>query len=85
MEKQTRGILLLLAGLFLLSTFASGQTLEKPTISLGDALVHPLEETSLPLQLSGLEVEAIVYLRLKFSSVDILKESILEPSRRRRR
>ncbi len=57
--------LLLLAALLLLSTFASGQSLEKPTISLGDALVHPLEETRLPLQLSGLEGEAIVYLELK--------------------
>jgi len=52
------------ASFLLLSTFLSGQSLEKPTISLGDALVHPLEETSLPLQLSGVEGEAIVYLRL---------------------
>ncbi len=57
--------LLLLAALLLLSTFASGQSPEKATISLGDALVHPLEETRLPLQLSGLEEEAIVHLELK--------------------
>ncbi len=65
--------LLLAAGFLLLSTSVTGQGLEKPTISLGDALVHPLEETSLPLQLSGLEGEAIVSLRLKiqFSSVPL--------------
>jgi hypothetical protein len=57
--------LLLLAGFLLLSTFANGQTLEKPTIALGDALVHPLEETRLPVQLSGLEGETIVHLELK--------------------
>jgi hypothetical protein len=60
-----RAFLLLLAGLLLTSTFASGQSLEKPTISLGDALVHPLEETSLPLQLSGVEGETLVHLELK--------------------
>ena len=65
MGKQTREILLLLAGLLLTSASASGQNLEKPTISLGDALVHPLEETSLPLQLSGVEGETLVHLELK--------------------
>ena len=65
MGKQTREILLLLAGLLLTSTFASGQSSEKPTISLGDALVHPLEETSLSLELSGVEGKAIVHLELK--------------------
>ena len=66
-------LLQLAASFLLLSTFLSGQSLEKPTISLGDALVHPLEETSLPLQLSGLEGEAIVSLRLKiqFSAVPL--------------
>ena len=60
-------------GFLVLSTFATGQILEKPTISLGDALVHPLEETRLPVQLSGLEGEAIVHLRLKiqFSAVPL--------------
>ena len=57
--------LLLAAGFLLLSTSVTGQSLEKPTISLGDALVHPLEETRLPLQLSGVEEEAIVHLELK--------------------
>jgi len=57
-------LLQLAASFLLLSTFLSGQSLEKPTISLGEALVHPLEETSLPLQLSGVEGEAMVYLRL---------------------
>ena len=73
MGEQTRGSLLLSAGFLILSTSASGQSLEKPTISLGDALVHPLEETRLPLQLSGLEGEAIVHLRLKiqFSAVPL--------------
>ncbi len=56
---------LLAPALLLLSTFASGQILEQPTISLGDALVHPLEETSLPVQLSGVEGEAVVHLELK--------------------
>ena len=66
-------LLQLAASFFLLSTLLSGQSLEKPTISLGDALVHPLEETSLPLQLSGLEGEAIVSLSLKiqFSAVPL--------------
>lgn len=66
-------LLQLAASFLLLSTLLSGQSLEKPTISLGDALVHPLEETSLPLQLSGLEGEAIVSLRLKiqFSAVPL--------------
>ena len=66
-------ILQLAASFLLLSTLLSGQSLEKPTISLGDASVHPLEETSLPLQLSGLEGEAIVSLRLKiqFSAVPL--------------
>ncbi len=66
-------LLRLAASFLLLSTVLTGQSLEKPTISLGDALVHPLEETSLPLQLSGLEGEAIVYLRLKiqFSAVPL--------------
>ena len=65
--------LLLAAGFLLLSTSVTGQSLEKPTISLGDALVHPLEETSLPLQLSGLERETIVSLRLEiqFSAVPL--------------
>jgi len=73
MGEQTRGSLLLSAGFLILSTFASGQSLEKPTVSLGEALVHPLEETSLPLQLSGLEGEAVVSLRLKiqFSAVPL--------------
>ncbi len=65
MGEHTRGSLLLSAGFLILSTFASGQSLEKPTVSLGEALVHPLEETSLPLQLSGLEENAIVHLELK--------------------
>ncbi len=56
---------LLAPALLLLSTFASGQILEQPTISLGDALVHPLEETSLPVQLSGVEGEAVLHLELK--------------------
>ena len=66
-------LLRLAASFLLLSTFLTGQSLEKPTISLGDALVHPLEETSLPLQLSGLEGEAIVSLSLKiqFSAVPL--------------
>ena len=66
-------LLRLAASFLLLSTFLSGQSLEKPTISLGEALVHPLEETSLPLQLSGLEGEAVVSLRLKiqFSAVPL--------------
>ena len=66
-------LLQLAASFLLLSTFLTGQSLEKPTISLGDALVHPLEETSLPLQLSGLEGEAIVSLSLKiqFSAVPL--------------
>ncbi len=66
-------LLQLATSFLLLSTFLSGQSLEKPTISLGDALVHPLEKTSLPLQLSGLEGEAIVSLRLKiqFSAVPL--------------
>ena len=51
--------------ILILSTFVSGQSLEKPTLSLGDALVHPLEETRLPLQLSGVEGKAIVHLELK--------------------
>ena len=57
----------------LLSTVATGQSLQKPTISLGQALVHPLEEVSLPVQLSGLEGEAILHLRLKieFSAVPL--------------
>jgi len=65
--------LLLAAGFLLLSTFVTGQGLEKPTISLGDVLVHPLEETRLPIQLSGLEGEAIVHLELKiqFSAVPL--------------
>jgi len=59
--------------ILILSTFASGQSLEKPTISLGEALVHPLEETRLPLQLSGLEGKAIVHLelRIQFSAVPL--------------
>jgi len=66
-------LLRLAASFLLLSTVLTGQSLEKPTISLGDALVHPLEETSLPLQLSGLEGEAVVSLRLKiqFSAVPL--------------
>ncbi len=66
-------ILQLAASFLLLSTYLAGQSLEKPTISLGDALVHPLEETSLPLQLSGLQGEPIVHLRLKiqFSAVTL--------------
>ncbi len=36
--------------ILILSTFASGQSLEKPTLFLGEALVHPLEETRLSLQ-----------------------------------
>jgi hypothetical protein len=66
-------LLQLAASFLLLSTFLTGQSLEKPTISLGDALVHPLEETSLPLQLSGLERETIVSLRLEiqFSAVPL--------------
>ena len=66
-------LLQLAASFLLLSTLLSGQSLEKPTISLGDALVHPLEETSLPIHLSGLEGEAIAYLRLKiqFSAVPL--------------
>ncbi|MDA2933208.1 hypothetical protein MYX82_02580, partial [Acidobacteria bacterium AH-259-D05] len=55
----------LAASFLLLSTFVTGQSLEKPMIALGDALVHPLEEVSLPVQLSGLEGEAVVHLRLK--------------------
>ncbi len=68
-----RGYLLLLAALLLISTSDSGQSPEKATISLGDALVHPLEETRLPLRLSGLEGEAIVHLKLKiqFSAVPL--------------
>ncbi len=68
-----RGLLLLSAALLFLSTFASGQDLGKTTISLGEALVHPLEETRLPLKLSGLEGEAIVHLELKiqFSAVPL--------------
>ncbi len=66
-------LLQLAASFLLLSTFLSGQSLRNPTISLGDALVHPLEETSLPLQLSGLEGETIVSLRLEiqFSAVPL--------------
>ena len=66
-------LLQLAASFILLSTFLTGQSLGNPTISLGDALVHPLEETSLPLQLSGLEGETIVSLRLKiqFSAVPL--------------
>ena len=57
----------------LLSTVASGQSLQKPTISLGQALVHPLEEVNLPVRLSGLEGETILHLRLKieFSAVPL--------------
>ncbi len=57
----------------LLSTVATGQSLQKPTISLGQALVHPLEEVSLPVRLSGLEGETILHLRLKieFSAVPL--------------
>jgi hypothetical protein len=51
--------------ILILSTFVSGQSPEKPTLSLGDALVHPLEETRLPLQLSGVGGKAIVHLELK--------------------
>ncbi len=59
--------------ILILFTFVSGQSLEKPTLSLGEALVHPLEETRLPLQLSGVEGEAIVHLELKiqFSAVPL--------------
>ena len=59
--------------ILILSTFVSGQSPEKPTLSLGDALVHPLEETRLPLQLSGVEGDAIVHLELKiqFSAVPL--------------
>jgi hypothetical protein len=59
--------------ILILSTFVSGQSLEKPTLSLGDALVHPLEETRLPLQLSGVEGKAIVHLelRIQFSAVPL--------------
>ena len=62
-----------MAALYLLSSFASGQSPEKATIALGDALVHPLEETRLPVQLSGLQGEGIVHLRLKiqFSAVPL--------------
>ena len=65
--------LFLVAALLLLSTFASGQSPEKATISLGEALVHPLEETRLPLQLSGLGENAIVHLELtiEFSAVPL--------------
>jgi len=68
-----RGYLLLLAALLLLSTSASGQSPEKATISLGEALVHPLEETRLPLRLSGLGENAIAHLELKiqFSAVPL--------------
>ncbi len=57
----------------LLSTFATGQSLQKPRISLGQALVHPLEEVSLPVQLSGLEGEDIFHFRLtiQFSAVPL--------------
>lgn len=51
--------------ILILSTFVSAQSPEKPTLSLGEALVHPLEETRLPLQLSGVEGKAIVHLELK--------------------
>ena len=66
-------LLQLAASFLLLSTFLTGQSLGNPTISLGDALVHPLEETSLSLQLSGLEGETIVSLRLEiqFSAVPL--------------
>ena len=66
-------LLQLATSFLLLPTFLTGQSLEKPKISLGDALVHPLEEVSLPLQLSGLAGEAIVSLRLKiqFSAVPL--------------
>ncbi len=59
--------------ILILSTFVSGQSHEKPTISLGEALVHPLEETRLPLQLSGVEGKAIVHLelRIQFSAVPL--------------
>ena len=59
--------------ILILSTFASGQSPEKATISLGEALVHPLEETRLPLQLSGVEEAAIVHLelRIQFSAVPL--------------
>ena len=66
-------LLQLAASFLLLSTFLTGQSLEKPTISLGDALVHPLEETRLSLQLSGVEGKAIVHLelRIQFSAVPL--------------
>ncbi len=70
-------LLQLAASFLLLSTFLSGQSLEKPTISLGEALVHPLEETSLPLQLSGLEGETIVSLRLEIQFWISLKNLFL--------
>ena len=59
--------------ILILSTFVSGQSFEKPTLSLGEALVHPLEETQLSLQLSGVEGEAFVHLELKiqFSAVPL--------------
>ncbi|MEE8463047.1 MAG: hypothetical protein V3S50_13090 [Acidobacteriota bacterium] len=59
--------------ILILSTFVSGQSLEKPTLSLGEALVHPLEETRLSLQLSGVEGKAIVHLelRIQFSAVPL--------------
>jgi hypothetical protein len=59
--------------ILILSTFVSGQSPEKPTLSLGDALVHPLEETRLPLQLSGVGENAIVHLELtiQFSAVPL--------------
>ena len=59
--------------ILILSTFVSGQSPEKATITLGEALVHPLEETRLPLQLSGVEGKAIVHLelRIQFSAVPL--------------
>lgn len=59
--------------LLLFSTVVTGQSLRKPMISLGQALVHPLEEVSLPVELSGLEGEAILHLRLtiQFSAVPL--------------
>jgi hypothetical protein len=59
--------------ILILSTFVSGQSLEKPTLSLGEALVHPLEETRLSLRLSGVGGKAIVHLALKiqFSAVPL--------------
>jgi hypothetical protein len=51
--------------ILILSTFVSGQSPEKATISLGEALVHPLEETRLPLQLSGVEGKTLVRLEMK--------------------